>query len=42
MDIGGPSAAAQGALQTVDDKNKEMHKVKPIDPKEKEQLELSH
>ncbi len=42
MDIGGASAAAaQGALQTVDDKNKEMHKVKPIDPKEKEQLELS-
>ena len=42
MDIGGPTAAAaQGALQTVDDKNKEMHKVKPIDPKEKEQLELS-
>ena len=23
-----------------DDNNKEMHKVKPIDPKEKEQLEL--
>ena len=41
MDIGGPAAAAaQGALQTVDDNNKEMHKVKPIDPKEKEQLEL--
>ena len=41
MDIGGPTAAAaQGALATVDDNNKEMHKVKPIDPKEKEQLEL--
>ena len=42
MDIGGgAAAAAQGALATVDDSNKEMHKVKPIDPKEKEQLELS-
>jgi len=41
MDIGGASAAAaQGALATVDDKNKEMHKVKPIPAKEKEQLEL--
>jgi len=38
---GGAAAAAQGALATVDDKNKEMHKVKPIDPEEKKQLELS-
>ena len=37
---GAVGAAAQGALQTVDDSNKEMHKIKPIDPKEKEQLEL--
>jgi hypothetical protein len=37
---GAIGAAAQGALQTVDDNNKEMHKVKPIDPKEKKQLEL--
>jgi len=37
---GAIGAAAQGALQTVDDNNKEMHKVKQIDPKEKEQLEL--
>ena len=42
MDIGGgAAAAAQGALATVDDKNKNMHKVKPIDPEEKKQLELS-
>ena len=41
LDIGGASAAAaQGALQTVDDNKKEKIKVKPIDPKEKEQLEL--
>ena len=38
---GGAAAAAQGALATVDDNNKEMHKVKPIDPEEKKQLELS-
>ena len=37
---GAVGAAAQGALATVDDSNKEMHKIKPIDPKEKEQLEL--
>ena len=37
---GAIGAAAQGALATVDDSNKEMHKIKPIDPKEKEQLEL--
>ena len=37
---GAIGAAAQGALQTVDDNNKEMHKVKPIDPEEKKQLEL--
>ena len=37
---GAVGAAAQGALATVDDNNKEMHKIKPIDPKEKEQLEL--
>ena len=42
LDIGGASAAAaQGALQTVDDNKKEKIKVKPIDPKEKEQLELA-
>jgi hypothetical protein len=42
MDIGGgAAAAAQGALQTVDDNNKNMHKIKPIDPEEKKQLELS-
>ena len=42
MDVGGgAAAAAQGALSTVDDNNKEMHKVKPIDPEEKKQLELS-
>jgi hypothetical protein len=41
-DVGGAvGAAAQGALATVDDNNKEMHKVKPIDPEEKKQLELS-
>ena len=41
LEIGGASAAAaQGALQTVDDNKKEKIKVKPIDPKEKEQLEL--
>jgi hypothetical protein len=41
-DVGGAvGAAAQGALATVDDKNKGMHKVKPIDPEEKKQLELS-
>ena len=37
---GAAGAAAQGALATVDDKNKEMHKIKPIDPEEKKQLEL--
>jgi hypothetical protein len=37
---GAAGAAAQGALATVDDKNKEMHKIKPIDPDEKKQLEL--
>ena len=36
---GGAAAAAQGALQTVDDKNKEMHKVKPVSPQEKAELE---
>ncbi len=42
IDIGGPAAAAaQGAMQTVDDNAKEKIKAKPIDPKEKEQLELS-
>ena len=38
---GAIGAAAQGALATVDDSNKEMHKIKPIDPEEKKQLELS-
>ena len=38
---GGAASAAQGALATVDDNNKKMHKVKPIDPEEKKQLELS-
>ena len=37
---GAIGAAAQGALATVDDSNKEMHKIKPIDPEEKKQLEL--
>jgi hypothetical protein len=37
---GAAGAAAQGALATVDDKNKEMHKIKTIDPDEKKQLEL--
>ena len=40
MDVGGgAAAAAQGALQTVDANNKEMHKVKPISAEEKAELE---
>ena len=40
-DAGGAiAAAAQGAMQTVDDTAKDAQKAKPIDPEEKEQLEL--
>ena len=35
MDIGPTAAAAQGVPATVDDNNKEMHKVNSIDPKKK-------
>jgi len=39
MDIGGgAAAAAQGALQTVDDNAKNMHDAKPISPEEKAEL----
>jgi hypothetical protein len=36
---GAVASAAQGALQTVDDTNKEMHKIKPISPEEKKELQ---
>lgn len=40
-DAGGAiAAAAQGAMQTVDDTAKDAQKAKPIDPEEKKQLEL--
>jgi len=40
-DAGGAiAAAAQGALQTVDDTAKDAHKAKPVDPEIKQQLEL--
>jgi len=41
MDAGGAAgAAAQGALQTVDDNAKKAQSSKPVDPKVKDQLEL--
>ena len=41
MDAGGTAgAAAQGALQTVDDTAKNAHKAKPVDKEIKQQLEL--
>lgn len=39
MDVGGPvAAAAQGALQTVDDNAKNKHNAKPVSPEQKAEL----